>query len=60
MRNLVSVLCLMYGAFLNPHGLTTGMIIMAIYLVLLYAQRKRFIASGTLTKENYAHIAGGR
>lgn len=33
----------LYDAFLNPHGLVIGMIIMAIYLVLLYAQRKRFM-----------------
>ncbi len=33
----------LYDFFLNPAGLTIGIIIMAIYLLLLYAYRKRFV-----------------
>lgn len=32
----------LYDWFLNPSGLTIGIILLAIYLVLLYAYRQRF------------------
>lgn len=33
----------LYDCFLNPAGLTIGIILLAIYLLLLYAYRKRFM-----------------